>query len=187
MPSDRRPYLFGSLFALALAAVSCSGGGGKVETSAASADTAATVEHGAYVATITGCHDCHTPGTLFGVPDFQRALSGSELGWQGPWGTTFPRNLTPDQETGIGKWSEDEIIQTLRTGKRPDGSDLKAPMPWPYTASMTPRDIRSLAMYLKSLPPVHHVNLEAIPPGQKVTGSIIVMPSPSAWDVPKPK
>src|SRR5215475_10917946 len=73
------------------------------------------IARGKYLVSIVGCGDCHTPGTLYGMPDTTRLLAGSELGWEGPWGLSYPRNLTPDQETGIGTWSEEDIVQTLRT------------------------------------------------------------------------
>src|SRR4249920_3905958 len=60
----------------------------------------ARVERGRYLTLMGGCNDCHTPGTFYGSADYNRTLSGSELGWVGPWGVTFPRNLTPDLETG---------------------------------------------------------------------------------------
>lgn len=179
-----------TLFALSLVtlgAASCSKQaeqGGTATAPTAAADTVASAEHGAYLATIIGCHDCHTPGALYGRPDFQRTLSGSELGWTGPWGTSYPRNLTPDQETGIGSWSEDDIVRALQTGKRPDGSDLKPPMPWPGFAHLTRRDVRSIAMYLKSIVPVNHKVPDALPPGVKAPAAL-VMPPPPAWDVPK--
>src|SRR5512147_1919372 len=91
-----------ALSLIALGAASCNKTPETAQTTpAASADTVATAEHGAYLATVIGCHDCHTPGAFYGQPDFQRALAGSELGWVGPWGTSYARNLTPDQETGI--------------------------------------------------------------------------------------
>lgn len=174
-----------ALLTVALAAVSC---GPKEEPAGtavqAMADTLATAEHGAYLATVTGCHDCHTPGTLYGKPDFQRALAGSELGWTGPWGTSYARNLTPDPVTGLGAWSEDDIVHALKTGKRPDGTDILPPMPWPNFAHMKERDLRSIAMYLKSIPPITHPNPATAPPGQKVAGAL-VMPPPSAWDAPR--
>jgi mono/diheme cytochrome c family protein len=171
---------------ITVGATSCSKGPEPTSTmSAAAADTVATAEHGAYLATIAGCHDCHTPGAFYGQPDFQRALSGSELGWMGPWGTSYARNLTPDQETGIGAWSEDDIIRALQTGKRPDGSDLRPPMPWPDFAHMNRRDVRSLAMYLKSIVPVSHKVPDALPPGPMPHGTAIILPPPPAWDAPK--
>src|SRR5689334_8822018 len=53
---------------------------------------------GGYLVSIAGCNDCHTPGTFYGAPDHARLLSGSEMGWAGPWGTVYAANLTPDRE-----------------------------------------------------------------------------------------
>jgi mono/diheme cytochrome c family protein len=190
MAMDRSRFSARTLIALsilAVAAASCSKGPEESQTApAASADTVATAEHGAYLATIMGCHDCHTPGTFYEKPDFQRALSGSELGWSGPWGTSYARNLTPDMETGIGAWSEDDIIRTLQTGIRPDGSHLLPPMPWPLYAHLTPKDVRSIAKYLKGLAPVSHRAPAVVPPGQKPNTPAFILPlPPPEWDVPK--
>ncbi len=144
------------------------------------------VERGLYLSVLMGCGDCHTPGYLYGAPDHERHLSGSELGWTGPWGVSFPRNLTPDMETGLGKWSEREIVTALRTGTRPDGSTLLPPMPWQNFTVMTDADAYALAAYLKSLKPVRHEMPRTVPPGEKYDGATIVMPPPPAWDVPPP-
>ena len=164
-----------------LAAVSCSPTG-----SPSSAPVAMTAEekiaHGKYIATISGCMDCHTPGTFYGAPDTTRMLSGTELGWTGPWGTTYPKNLTPDVETGIGSWSEEQIEHALRTGVRPDGSPLLPPMPWALYAHYTDKDMGALIAYLKSIPPVKHVNPPVLPPGKTGTLPALVFPPPPAWD-----
>ena len=97
----------------------------------AAADKAAKIKKGEYLTTIMGCNDCHTPGTFYGAPDFDRKLSGSDIGWKGPWGVSFARNLTPDAETGIGYYSEDEIVHSFRTGIKPNGGPMLPPMPWP--------------------------------------------------------
>ena len=152
---------------------------------AAGADKAAKVERGAYLVRAMGCGDCHTPGTLYGAPDFDRLLSGSELGWRGPWGVSFARNLTPDSETGIGYYSEDEIVQALRTGMKPDGSPMLPPMPWQNLTGLTDADIHAVAAYLLSLKPVKHEVPKAVPPGQPYSGSVIDMPPPPAWDAPR--
>ena len=154
-------------------------------TRAGGATTAAKLKRGEYLATVIGCNDCHTPGVLFGAPDFSRKLSGSELGWRGPWGVTYARNLTPDLETGIGKWSEAEIVKALRTGQRPDGSVLLPPMPYQDFAIMTDNDAYAIAAYLKSIPPIQHKVPDRVPPGQEPTGSFLTFPAPSAWDAPR--
>jgi mono/diheme cytochrome c family protein len=146
---------------------------------------ASRVERGRHLATIMGCNDCHTPGTLYGAPDFGRALSGSDLGWKGPWGVTYARNLTPHVETGIGRWSEQQIVTALRTGHRPDGTALLPPMPWPNAAQLSDEDAFALAAYLKSLPPVAHHVPDRVPPGKPVAGACLELPAPPAWDAPR--
>lgn len=134
-----------------------------------------------------GCMDCHTPGSFYGAPDMERRLSGSELGWSGPWGVTYPRNLTPDMGTGIGSWTEDDIVKVIRTGQRADGTPVLPPMPWPMYAHMSDEDAYALAAYLKSLPPVKHKVPDKLPPGAKApktTAFMLPMPPP-AWDAPK--
>ncbi len=151
----------------------------------AGAASKAKIARGEYLVTIMGCGDCHTPGTFYGDPDFSRKLSGSEIGWQGPWGVSYARNLTPDLETGIGYWKEQDIVNAIRTGQRPDGSVLLPPMPWPSFSRLTDADAHAIAAYLMSLPTVDHKVPDRVPPGQQASGSIIVFPPPSAWDAPR--
>jgi mono/diheme cytochrome c family protein len=139
------------------------------------------VARGKYLAITSGCIDCHTPGTLYGAPDTTRMLSGSELGWQGPWGVTYPRNLTPDMETGLGKYTADQIVTAIRTGKRLDGSPMLPPMPWPEYSQMTDADLQAIAAYLKSIPAVSHKAPDRVPPGKKAP-AVLTFPPPPAWD-----
>ena len=144
------------------------------------------VARGRYLTTIMSCNDCHTPGYFYGAPDTSRRLSGSDLGWAGPWGVVRARNLTPDSATGIGTWTADQIVHARRTGNTPDGSQLAPIMPWMNFASILDEDdARAIAAYLKSLPPITHKNLDRIPPDHKPTGAVIFLPPPPAWDVPK--
>lgn len=142
------------------------------------------IERGEYLTWLGGCNDCHTPGTFYGAPDMERKFSGSELGWTGPWGTTYPRNITPDSATGIGAWSEDDIVKALRTGQRADGSEVLPPMPWPMYAHLTDEDAYAIAAFLKSIPPVSHRVPDKLPPGQSAAGAIVI-PPPTAWDAPR--
>ena len=143
------------------------------------------VARGHYLVTIIGCNDCHTPGYFYGAPDTTRALSGSELGWKGPWGVSYPRNITPEPQTGIAAWSESDIVTAIRTGKRPDGRILLPPMPWPDLAALSDDDAMAIAKYLKALPPVLHQAPEIVAPGSPVKGSYFTLPAPPAWDAPK--
>jgi mono/diheme cytochrome c family protein len=157
----------------------------KEEPKTAAAPAMSPVERGEYLAWVTGCHDCHTPGGMYGTPDMSRKLSGSELGWEGPWGVTYPRNLTPDPGTGIAAWSEADIVTAIRTGKRPDGTAIQPPMPWPDFSHLTDEDAMALAAYLKSLPPVTHKAPDRLAPGVKFSGAALSMPAPPAWDTPR--
>ncbi len=174
-----------TLTAVALAATMLALTGSSFEGRQTATRRAKRVERGKYLVTICGCGDCHTPGTFYGAPDFARQLSGSELGWQGPWGVSYARNLTPDQETGLGKWSDADIIKSFRSGVRPDGSTLLPPMPWQDLSALTDEDATSIVAYLRGLPPVAHKVPDRIPPGQPGVGSIVVFPPPSAWDAPR--
>lgn len=157
----------------------------KGKPAAAGGDKAAKVQRGEYLVHIMGCGDCHTPGTLYGAPDTDRKLSGSELGWKGPWGISFARNLTPDAETGIGYYSEDEIVQSFRTGMKPNGTPMLPPMPWPNLAAATDEDLHAIAAYLLSVKPVKHAVPENVPPGGSWAGPVIEIPAPPAWDAPR--
>jgi mono/diheme cytochrome c family protein len=98
-----------------------------------------TKDYGLYLATLAGCRACHGPG-----------LSGGKIEAGDPsWGPAA--NLTPSGN--LGKWSEAEFIQTIRTGKRPDGSALRAPMPWKTIANMTDDELHAVWLYLQSMPP----------------------------------
>jgi mono/diheme cytochrome c family protein len=112
---------------------------------------------GKYLVTIGNCNDCHTPGYFFGKPDMTRYLGGSDVGFQGPAGTVVGRNLTPDKETGLGKWTNAQIAIAIRSGVRPDGRVLAPVMPWPAFSKLTDDDVTAIVLYLKSLPPVRHV------------------------------
>lgn len=124
---------------------------------AAAAGEKGKIKRGEYLATIMDCGGCHTPGVLLGKPDMGRYLGGSDVGFQIPeLGTFYPPNITPDRETGIGDWSEAEIVAAVRTGVRPDGRMLIPAMPYHAYGRLTDLDARALAAYLKTLPPVRN-------------------------------
>lgn len=111
-------------------------------------------ERGQYLVTVMGCTDCHTPGHFLGQPDMARFLGGSDVGFEIPGlGIFHGPNLTPDP-TGLGTWTEDEIVTAIRTGTRPDGRHLAPAMPWMSYATLTDEDALAIAAYLKTLPPV---------------------------------
>ncbi len=113
------------------------------------------VERGRYLVQIGGCTDCHTPGNFFGHPDMTRFLGGSDVGFAVPGlGVFVGPNLTPDNETGLGRWTAPQIVTAITTGVRPDGRILAPPMPWRNLSGLTHEDALAIAAYLKSLPPV---------------------------------
>lgn len=115
------------------------------------------IQRGEYLAAIMDCGGCHTPGVFLGKPDMARKFAGSEVGFKIPGlGTFFPPNLTPDRETGLGAWSEQDIIKAVRTGVRPDGRVLAPAMPYNSYGKLNDADALALASYFKSLPPINH-------------------------------
>ncbi len=115
----------------------------------------ADAKRGQYLATIMDCGGCHTPGHLLGKPDKSRFVAGGDVGFQIPEvGIFYPPNLTPDEETGLGKWSKADIVKAVTKGERPDGRILAPIMPWHSYGRLTSQDADSLASYLKSLKPI---------------------------------
>lgn len=155
---------------------------GPEQRSAAVRDGRTPVELGAYLVKTMGCHDCHTPWTLGPngpEPDMTRALTGhpesltmppapalpagpwmmtasaTNTAWAGPWGVSFTANLTPDKETGLGDWTEEQFITAIRTGKHQGkGRPILPPMPYPVYANLVDDEIKALWAYLQSLAPV---------------------------------
>jgi mono/diheme cytochrome c family protein len=124
---------------------------------AASDDPAAMVKRGQYLVKVISCTDCHTYGVFLGKPDETRFLAGSDVGFEMPGlGLFYGPNLTPDNETGLGTWSRDDIVRAIRQGERPDGRILAPIMPWRSFAALTDDDAKAIAAYLKSLPPVSY-------------------------------
>ncbi len=113
------------------------------------------VKRGEYLVTLAACSDCHTPGSFLGKPDMSKLLGGSDVGFAIPeLGYFWGPNLTPDKETGLGNWSEQEILLALREGTRPDGRKLAPIMPWMAYAKLSNDDAKAIVAYLKSLPPI---------------------------------
>lgn len=137
------------------------------------------IERGKYLVNFGGCFDCHTPGYFFGKPDMARFLGGSEVGFEIPgMGVFYGPNLTPDPETGLGTWSEAEIVTALQIGKRPDGRELAPIMPWRSLAKLTKADAEAIAAYLKSLPIVKNKVPGPYGPGEKPASFIMKIVAP---------
>jgi mono/diheme cytochrome c family protein len=117
----------------------------------------AQVARGRYLVKFGGCNDCHTPGYFLGKPDAERELGGSDVGFEVPGVGTFTGpNLTPDPETGLGRWTAAQIATAVRTGVRPDGRVLSTVMPWQAFSHLESGDLAAIVAYLRQLPPVRH-------------------------------
>ena len=115
----------------------------------------AQIARGRYLVTIAGCSDCHTPGALVGAPDMKRYLGGSNVGFSIPTqGVFVGQNPTPDKETGLGNWTDEQIVTAIRKGKRPDGSELSGVMPYAALSHLTDEDASAVVALLRSLTPV---------------------------------
>ncbi|HSW17031.1 MAG TPA: c-type cytochrome [Ramlibacter sp.] len=152
-----------------------------------------TVERGRYLLGTSGCMDCHTPmkmGANGPEWDFARLLSGHPEGlamppvpklpegsglmiasatntaWAGPWGVSFTANLTPDMDTGLGRWSERDFMLAIRSGKHEGrGRDILPPMPIPVYKNFTDDDLKAIFAFLRTIPPVRNRVPEPWAPG----------------------
>lgn len=153
--------------AIAVAAVAAVAG---ATTLLPSARAESPVERGAYLVVVAGCNDCHTPGFFFGKPDKDKFLGGSDVGFEIPGlGVFNGRNITPDKETGLGAWTDEQIAAAITTGKRPDGRQLAPIMNYAAFTHMTKEDVAAVVAYLRSVPPVHNKVPGPFKPGEKVS------------------
>ena len=110
-------------------------------------------ERGGYlVNTLMTCNNCHTPMGPQG-PDFSKALSGGLTFDEPPFKVTAS-NITPDPDTGIGKWTDAQIKTLLRKGTRPNGVNVAPIMPTGFYEILTDKDVDSIVAYLRTVKPV---------------------------------
>ncbi len=116
----------------------------------------ATWNRGAYlVQAVAHCAECHTPRNRLGGFRVGLYLAGDQAGAEGG----LVPNITPDKATGIGRWSQGELIDYLKTGMRPDGDSaggLMAEVIDNGLSRLTPQDIEAIATYVRGVPPVVH-------------------------------
>jgi len=156
------------------------------------------VARGKYLVQSIGCDDCHTPkkmGPNGPILDESRRLSGHPEGsvlpaapaakgpwiasttfdltaWNGPWGTSYAFNLTPDENTGIGSWSEETFVKAIRTGRHMGvARPILPPMPWLVYRNLNDEDLKSVYAFLRSIPPVHNRVPEPAPPAAAAVAS----------------
>ena len=118
-----------------------------------------TVEYGRYLATAaSACADCHTPRNLQdGKFYFDSLFTGSSFAFGSDEDSPMPayaRNITPDVESGIGRWTEEQFITAVTSGVRPDGTVLYPHMPYAEYKHLVADDLRALYLYLRSIPPI---------------------------------
>lgn len=150
-------------------------------TASVAAPAADAVARGQYLVRFGGCNDCHTPfklGPQGPEPDMSRQLSGhpstlvmppppalkgpwvwagagTNTAFAGPWGISYTANLTPDKETGLGNWTEEQFMMALRTGRHEGkGRPILPPMPWKFVGSLTDADLKAVFAYLRSIPAI---------------------------------
>lgn len=141
---------------------------------ATAANAESAVKRGKYlVNSIAACGNCHTPFDANGKPDKTRELSGRFVIDLEMFEAHAP-NITPDKETGIGAWSNDQIIRAIREGIRPDGSIIGPPMPVPLYRFLSDTDVRAIVAYLRTIRPVRH----------KEKRSVYRMPLPESYGPP---
>jgi mono/diheme cytochrome c family protein len=116
--------------------------------SRAAADQA--VSRGEYLVRAGGCFSCHT------AAGGQPLAGGRALAT--PFGTFYSPNITPDPDTGIGRWSDAQFLQALREGVRPDGANYFPVFPYPSFTGITDSDALAIKAYLFSVPPVRQDN-----------------------------
>lgn len=132
---------------------------------------------GTYLAEgVVACANCHIARGDKGQPLFEQGLSGGMLFEDAAFKAYAP-NITPDPETGIGKWTDAQLGKAIREGIRPDGSLIGPPMPISFYRKLSDTDLAALITYLKAQPPIHHVVEKSVyhfplPPsyGPPVTG-----------------
>jgi mono/diheme cytochrome c family protein len=133
---------------LAFAALACFG------VAPASAQDA-TLERGRYlVTTIMACGNCHTPKDAQGRAIAAQELAGGGVGFDIPPFAGVAANITPDRETGIGTWSDDEIKRAITQGVARDGRKLKPPMAYAAYATMTAQDLDAIVAFVRTMPPL---------------------------------
>ncbi len=133
-----------------------SGGGGSDES-----DEASLIERGQYLVKITGCNDCHSPGynESSGTLPLSQWLIGSNVGFKGPWGTTYPINL----RHAIAGLTVEEWVSYAQSFK------AKPPMPWFNVNAITSDDLRAMYAFVRSLGDSTNEVPEELPPGQVPT------------------
>jgi len=132
------------------------------------------IERGKYLVELLGCGACHTEGALRGEADMSMALAGSRTGiaYTRPLeneypGVVYPPNITPEVETGIGNWSNQQMANAIRAGMGRHGGRRILTMPWQGYARLSNDDVDALTSYLQSIKPIRHEVPAEVRPGDQ--------------------
>jgi mono/diheme cytochrome c family protein len=132
------------------------------------------LERGTYLMNgIVACGNCHMARGAQGEPLPAQGLSGGMVFDEAPF-KALASNITPDPETGIGKWTDAQLVTAIREGRRPDGSLIGPPMPIGFYRSMSDTDAAAIVAYLRAQPPVR----------KAVAKSVYNMPLPPSYGPP---
>ena len=123
-------------------------------TAQAASQAEETIAHGKALTEAADCAGCHTA-------DPAKPFAGGRL-IETPFGGIYSPNLTPDRETGLGGWSDDQFYRALHQGVAPDGSRYYPAFPYPNFTKLIRDDVLAIRAYLATLPPIH----KARPPSQ---------------------
>lgn len=139
-----------------------------LEKAVAQDQAAEQIERGRYLVRTSGCNDCHTADypESAGQVDEQQWLTGSDLGWRGPWGTTYASNL----RQVVQSVSEEQWLSHARSAWRP-------PMPWFNLRAMNDADLRAIYRYIEHLGVAGRAVPAYVPPGQEPLGAYVQFPS----------
>jgi len=139
-----------------------------------------TIARGRYLTEVANCSACHTPGHLLGTPSSARLMGGSEVGFDLPGtGVVYGPNLTPDRDTGLGRWTVEQIATVLHGGPRPDGRTMVAGALWSGHTRFEPADARAIAAYLATLPPICNQVPASAGPGETPRSYVLRVVAPT--------
>jgi mono/diheme cytochrome c family protein len=117
----------------------------------AAQDQRAVLARGEYlVNAVAGCGNCHTQRGPDLLADSSKTLAGGNR-FDIPPGLAFAKNITPDRDTGIGSWTEEQIIRALREGVTKEGNIIGPPMPIEFYNKLSDDDVKAIAAYVRSV------------------------------------
>lgn len=134
------------------------------------------VRHGEYLVELLACGACHTDGVLLGDIGAAGPLAGSRIriAFTTPLenpnpGVVYPPNITPDIDTGIGGWSDQQLFDAITTGKDRFGGRLGVVMPWQGYRLLKDSDVAAIVSYLRNIEPANHRVPANVSPGDKAS------------------